>query len=282
MLCHTRVYGKKSDLENLKHVSNAVTFRAFHANRRPCDRHIYTRTRARSSPSFRSPRNTRSRYDLFARFISRRCPSFTAPRSFPTFPRCRNFRQRTKRPVVRFSDSDDASVPSTSLSPDGLLHRLQDAHLPRQGPYHAQQGRLLRRVRRRLPPSPARPHNGRDYRKVRGAQGGSHLLGRAPRAREAVHRPPFPHLPRQAPLREGGRRADLPQARGPQPHRRAQDQPLPGRALAKRMGRRSSSPRRARASTASRSPPPPPSSASSATSTWARSTWRRNAPTSCA
>ena len=40
--------------------------------------------------------------------------------------------------------------------------------------------------------------------------------------------------------------------------------------------------RRARASTASRSPPPPPSSASSATSTWARSTWRRNAPTSCA
>ena len=56
-----------------------------------------------------------------------------------------------------------------------------------------------------------------------------HLLGRAPRAREAVHRPPFPHLPRQAPLREGGRRADLPQARGPQPHRRAQDQPLPGR-----------------------------------------------------
>ena len=51
--------------------------------------------------------------------------------------------------------------------------------------------------------------------------------------------------------------------------------------LAKRMGKKKLIAETGAASTASRSPPPPPSSASR-TSTWARSTWRRNAPTSCA
>jgi tryptophan synthase beta chain len=34
---------------------------------------------------------------------------------------------------------------------------------------------------------------------------------------------PVPYPPLRAPQREGGRRADLPKARGSQPHRRAQD-----------------------------------------------------------
>jgi phosphoribosylanthranilate isomerase len=49
---------------------------------------------------------------------------------------------------------------------------------------------------------------------------------------QALRRPPQPDLPRQALVGDAGRRADLPQARRPEPHRRAQDQQLhrPGHA----------------------------------------------------
>ena len=79
-------------------------------------------------------------------------------------------------------------------------------------------------------------------------------------------------------------RARLPQARGPLPHRRAQDQQRPraGAARVARWARSASSPRPAPASTASPPPPPPRCSASTAASTWAASTWPASASTSSA
>ena len=81
-----------------------------------------------------------------------------------------------------------------------------------------------------------------------------------------------------------GRRPHLPEARGPVPHRRAQDQQ---RARARRCSpcawaRSASSPRRERASTASPPPPPRRCSASNARCTWARSTWSARRSTSSA
>ena len=82
----------------------------------------------------------------------------------------------------------------------------------------------------------------------------------------------------------GRRPRRLPQARGPQPHRRAQDQqrarPVPaGQAHGQA---RASSPRPARASTASRPPPRARCSGSSASSTWAPRTCAASSPTCCA
>ena len=67
---------------------------------------------------------------------------------------------------------------------------------------------------------------------------GSGVPGRVPLRAQALRRPPEPGLSRQALVREMRRRADLPQARGPEPHRRAQDQQhhRPGAARA-RMGK---------------------------------------------
>ncbi len=94
--------------------------------------------------------------------------------------------------------------------------------------------------------------------------------------------PPAPHLHRPAEhphrgaaVRRARRgRAGPAQARGPQPHRLAQDQqrPRPGAAHRSGWARPGSSPRPAPASTASPPRPPRRSSASSASSTWARRT----------
>ena len=54
------------------------------------------------------------------------------------------------------------------------------------------------------------------------ARSGVH--GRVPLRAQALRRPAEPGLPRQALVGAARRRADLPQARGPEPHRRAQDQ----------------------------------------------------------
>ena len=80
------------------------------------------------------------------------------------------------------------------------------------------------------------------------------------------------------------RRAGAAQARGPQPHRRAQDQqhPRPGAADPAHGQDRGSSPRPAPASTASPPPPPRPCSAWSASSTWARRTSAARRSTSSA
>ena len=64
------------------------------------------------------------------------------------------------------------------------------------------------------------------------------LPARADGAAQRLRRPPDAALLRRAALRGAGRRAHLPQARGPAPHRRAQDQQRrrPG-LLARRMGK---------------------------------------------
>ena len=75
-----------------------------------------------------------------------------------------------------------------------------------------------------------------------------------------VRRPAQPAVLRQAPDRAPRRREGLPQARGPQPHRRPQDQQQhrPGAADACAWARSASSPRPAPASTASPPRPSPP------------------------
>ena len=90
--------------------------------------------------------------------------------------------------------------------------------------------------------------------------------------RDYVGRPsPLSDAPR---LSAAGRRARLPQARGPEPHRRAQDQQhgRPGAARAPDGQDAASSPRRAPGSTASRRRPCVRGSGSSASCTWARRT----------
>ena len=84
-----------------------------------------------------------------------------------------------------------------------------------------------------------------------------------------LHRPPDAALPRRAALR-AGRPSRLPEARGPRPHRRPQDQQRgrPGRCSPSGWASRGSSPRPAPASTGSRPPRRAPCSASSASSTW--------------
>ena len=87
------------------------------------------------------------------------------------------------------------------------------------------------------------------------------------------------------PRRAARRRADLPEARGPDPHRRAQDQQRarPGAARPAHGQDAASSPRPAPASTAWPPPPPARCSASSASSTWAPRTCaaRRSTSSAC-
>ena len=81
------------------------------------------------------------------------------------------------------------------------------------------------------------------------------------------------------------RRAHLPEARGPDPHRRAQDQQRarPGAARQAHGQDAASSPKPAPASTAWRRPPPARCSGSNATSTWAPRTCaaRRSTSSAC-
>ena len=116
----------------------------------------------------------------------------------------------------------------------------------------------------------------------------------------AIRRPPDRPLPRRPPRRgrrawrrarqavAAGRRAaadpgdpPLPQARGPRPHRRPQDQQRarPGAAHAAARQDAGSSRRPAPASTASPPPPPARSSASRASCSWARRTSAARPPT---
>lgn len=87
---------------------------------------------------------------------------------------------------------------------------------------------LLRRLRRQVHPGGARRRRGRGRRRVREGQGRPGLRGRAQRPDGQLHRPAQrPH--RGAAVRRARRgRPDLPQARGPQPHRLAQDQQRAG------------------------------------------------------
>ena len=128
--------------------------------------------------------------------------------------------------------------------------------------------RLRRPVRPRDPDAGARGARarlGRDPRR-------SELPGRARRAAPHVRRPPDAALPRRAHRR---RPPHLPQARGPLPHGRAQDQQR-GRPGADRPPPRQAADRgrdRRRASMESPPRPSAPASASSASSTWAPRTW---------
>ena len=121
-------------------------------------------------------------------------------------------------------------------------------------------------------------------RALRRGAGRSCVLGGARRAAGRVRGPAVADLRGPAPLR-GGRRAGAPQARGPEPHRRPQDQQhgRPGAARAGAWASAASSPRPARGSTASRPPRCAPASGSSAWCTWARRTWpaRRSTCTAC-
>ena len=133
---------------------------------------------------------------------------------------------------------------------------------------------LLRRVRRPVHARVAHRRDRRAHRGVRRREGRPGLPGRVRRACCALRRPPLAADRGAAVRRARRRRADLPQARGPQPHRLAQDQQ---RASARRCSpsawaRPASSPRPAPASTASPRRPPRPCSASTARSTWARTT----------
>ena len=105
--------------------------------------------------------------------------------------------------------------------------------------------------------------------------------GASSRAAARLRRPPDAAVPRRAPAR-GRRPRGLPQARGPQPHRRAQDQQRarPGAARASGWASRASSPRPAPASTASRPRPRARCSGSSASSTWAPRTCAASSRTS--
>ena len=105
--------------------------------------------------------------------------------------------------------------------------------------------------------------------------------GRAGAPAARLRRAAVAAVPGDAAERGGGAR-DLPQARGPQPHRRAQDQQ---RARVRRCwpsgwASRASSPRPARARTAPRPRPRARCWTWSASSTWARSTSRARSPTS--
>ena len=82
----------------------------------------------------------------------------------------------------------------------------------------------VRRVRR---PVRARDLDGRAQsagRGVREGQGRSRVSGQAERLLEALRRPALAAVPRRAADRVRRRCRDLPQARGPEPHRRPQDQ----------------------------------------------------------
>ena len=101
--------------------------------------------------------------------------------------------------------------------------------------------------------------------------------------RHYVGRPTPLYEARAARARRGGAR-DLPQARGPRPHRRAQDQQRARPGAARRAHGQAPRHRRdrRRASTASRPPRRARCSGSSATSTWAPRTWRGRRSTSSA
>ena len=107
-----------------------------------------------------------------------------------------------------------------------------------------------------------------------------------PAASWTISSPTTPGARRRSPSRqnlsEAAGAADLPEARGPAPHRGAQDQ---RRARARRCspagwGSAASSPRRGPGSTASRPPPPARCSAWNASSTWARRTCAASRSTS--
>ena len=140
----------------------------------------------------------------------------------------------------------------------------------------------LRRVRRPVRPRDADPRaRGADRRLERG-EGRRRLSRGAGRARPDVRRSPVAD-------HAGGavrtRPAGLPQARGPEPHRRAQDQQRArsGRPRRSGSGSAGSSPRRGPASTASRPRPPAHGSGSSAWCTWAPRTCagRRRTSSGC-
>ena len=98
-----------------------------------------------------------------------------------------------------------------------------------------------------------------------------------------LRRPPVAALPRAPPLR-GGRPRRLPQARGPQPHRRAQDQQRARPGAAGQADGQAAHHRRDRRGPARRRDARPPArcSASSASSTWAPRTSAARSPTSSA
>ena len=95
--------------------------------------------------------------------------------------------------------------------------------------------RLLWRLRRPVPPAAARGPVRRDHAGV-----SRDRERRGVHQRAALHPHALPGtadagVPRAHPVAGERRRADLPQARGPQPHRRAQAQPLHGRGPARQV-----------------------------------------------
>ena len=152
--------------------------------------------------------------------------------------------------------------------------------IPRSRADHGRFGDVRRPVRRRDADARARRARGRVARRARRRR----VLGRGRRAARRLRRPAVAALSRAAAVGASSARDGLPQARGPQPHRRAQDQQLhrPGAARAPHGQARGSSPRPAPASTASRPRRSPRCSACRARSTWAPRTSSARRSTSCA
>ena len=99
--------------------------------------------------------------------------------------------------------------------------------------------RPFRPLWRRLCRRDADPRARRTARAIRALPRRSGVRRRVRVRAQALRRPAEPDLPRQALVGKARRRADLSQARGPEPHRRAQDQQhhRPG-AACKRMGKK--------------------------------------------
>ena len=118
----------------------------------------------------------------------------------------------------------------------------------------ARRGRVLRQVRRAVPAAAARGALRRDHEGVPRDRERRRLHRRAALSAQALPGPADARLPRAHALARQRRRPDLPQARGPQPHRRAQAQPLHGRGPAGQVHGQEEAHRRDRRRPARRGP----------------------------
>ena len=131
-------------------------------------------------------------------------------------------RRHRGRAAVRASTSPPASRPRRA----SRTRRSSRRSSPRWKAAHDRHDRdraSLRPLRRPVRPRDARPGAGRARGRVARGPRRSHLSGRAECAAERLRRAPVAAVPGRARLR-GRRPPGLSQARGPQPHRRAQDQ----------------------------------------------------------
>ena len=155
------------------------------------------------------------------------------------------------------------------------------ARLRGGGPVTCEPARLYGAYGGRYVPETLVPGARRARARLERGRGRPGFRARARGAPATLRRAADAALPRRAARR---RKAHLPQARGPLPHGRAQDQqrarPGARRAAARQAAHRRGD--RRRASTASRRRRSARASGSSASSTWAPRTWRARRPTSSA